>query len=321
MKLLVVAADPEDRKLAAFLDKYASSSVKTELLSAASFPRSFKAKAAEAFVYFYLPGLGAKKAAALAAKLSDLDTAFWGVLDPAGEVEDPAALFFAGGRDFIGPKLFKSGIGPSRLKEVLAHASVEHECAEPPPGPSPMEWEKLTEGETIEARFCYAAVADQENLAERIGEKRLSTLKDEFASFIDSWSRECGGIAWIRDSGGCLLLFPPNDIQTSPLVSAFRLLLDRIVVGYEVFHLPAPISFRFAFHAGRTVWRKPGATGTVVSDDVNFVFHLGQRIDGDGRIIVSESALASIPVCIRDLFSPAGSFEGRALHASRRFID
>jgi class 3 adenylate cyclase len=321
MRILVVAADIEDRKLSAFLDKNVPSSFKMELLTAASFSRLYKTKAVESFVYFYLPGLGSKKAVALSTKLSSLADSAWGVLDPKGEVEDPASLFFTGASDYIGPALFKSGIRPSRLKAALAHASAGRECVEAAPTCSAIHWDKLTEGETVEVRFCYAAIADQENLAERIGEKRLSALKDEFASFIDSWSKECGGIAWIRDTSGCLLLFPPQDIQNNPVLAAFRLLLDRILVGYEVFHLPTSISFRFAFHAGRTVWRKPGATGTVVSDDVNFAFHLGQRTDIDGRIVVSESAGAAIPPYLRDVFFSMGSFEGRSLLASRRFVE
>jgi hypothetical protein len=69
------------------------------------------------------------------------------------------------------------------------------------------------------------------------------------------------------------------------------------------------------------MWRKPGATGKIVAEDVNFAFHLGTKAAGDGYILASTDAEGAIPACLRDLFSPAGDFEGRSLLASRRFKD
>jgi len=321
MRLLVCSADPGSRKLAAFLRKSELSDADAEIVSPAWLSRSFKTKARGAFVYFFLPELGERKALSLASKLAAAEDIAWGVMDPAGEAEDPAAFFFAGARDYIGPRLFKDGAGPKRLAAAIAFASARGGCRDDPAAPEFAGWDSLAEGDQFEARFCYAALADQEGLSERIGEKRLGKLKDEFASFLESWSRESGGILWIREAGGCLLLFPPADAQANPILSAFRLLLDRVLVGYEVFRLQVPLSFRFAFHAGRASWRRRGATGTIVSDDVNYVFHLGQRTESDGLIVVSETAERAIPACLQDLFSRAGSFEGRQLHVSRRFTD
>ena len=321
MRLLVCSADPESRKLASFLRKSLPEGADARVLSPGSFSRSLKAKARGAFVYFFLPGLGERKALSLAAKLAAAESSAWGVMDPAGEAEDPAAFFFAGARDYIGPRLFKAGAGPGRLEAAMTFASDRGNCPDEAPISDFAGWDRLAEGEPIRALFCYAALADQEGLRERIGEVRLGKLKDEFASFLESWSRESGGILWIREAGGCLLLFPPGEGQANPLLSAFRLLLDRVLVGYELFRLQAPLSFRFAFHAGRTVWRKRGATGSVVSEDVNYVFHLGQRAASDGLIVVSEAAQAAIPACLKDLFARSGCFEGRGFYASRRFSD
>ena len=177
------------------------------------------------------------------------------------------------------------------------------------------------EGADVPVRFCYAAVGNQKSLLERIGEKRLDKLREDFAAFLEPWSKECGGIVWIRETAGSLLLFPPRDEGMNPVLAAFRLLLDRALIGYEVFKLEVPLTFRFAFHAGRTMWRKPGATGSIVAEDVNFVFHLGMKAAGDGYILVSDDARTSIPSSLGDLFAPAGDFEGRSLIASRRFKD
>jgi hypothetical protein len=321
MKVLACAADPADRKLAAYLRAALPEGTALETVSAASFSRSFRVKAVGVFVYFLAAGLGQRKVLSLAAKLEGIAGCSWGVIDPAGESDDPAAYFFAGARDYVGARLCKSGGDPRRTAAAFSYAASCGDGPERGRQPRFAGWDGLSEGEEIRVLFCYAALADQEGLAERIGEKRLGKLKEEFCAFLDSWSRESGGIAWIRDSDGCLLLFPTEGGTASPVLGAFRLLLDRVLIGYEHFRLPAPVSFRFAFHAGRTTWKKPGATGTVVSEDVNFAFHLGQRAAGNGYIVVSEDSADAIPSSLRDLFAPAGSFEGRALSTSRRFRD
>jgi hypothetical protein len=243
------------------------------------------------------------------------------VIDRAGESSDPAIYFRAGASDYVGEKLFKAGLTAARLEEALAFAGFEIGEGGPEESEEFPGWTKLKEGADLPVRFCYAAIGNQRGLFERIGEKRLGKLRDDFAAFLESWSKECGGILWIRDNSGCLLLFPPADEGMNPVLAAFRLLLDRALLGYEVFKLEVPLTLRFAFHKGHTMWRKPGATGEIVSEDINFVFHLGTKAAGDGYILASTEVEKSIPECLADLFSPAGDFEGRSLVASKRFKD
>jgi hypothetical protein len=329
MRILVYAADPADRKLARFLREALARGpgLELEVLPFSGFARTWKKKAPGAFIYFDADaGLDRARLLDIASKLSTAEGCSWGLVDRAGTIDDPAALFFMGAKDYIGPRLFRAGLSPERLERLLAYAGAAAdrrrgetaaEAAEVPfPG-----WNGLVEGDEIRVRFCYAAVGNQRELLERIGENRLNKLKEDFASFLETWAKECGGIEWIREKSGNLLLFPPRDEGMNPILAAFRLLLDRALIGYEVFRLETPLTFRFAFHAGSTMWRPPGATGTVVSDDVNFIFHLGTKAAEDGAIQVSDEAERWVPACLRDLFSPAGDFEGRSLFSSKRFRD
>lgn len=255
------------------------------------------------------------------AVLASNEDVAWGILDPMGCITDVAALFFMGAKDYLGPTLLRQAIPPSRLDTVRAFAGVETqqplaEAVQGFPG-----WSRIAEGAEIAVRFCYASVGDPDGLRENIGEKRLRRLREDFSTFMGSWAAECKGIAWMRDPEGVLLLFPNTDEGANPVLSAFRLILDRALVGYEVFNLEVPFTFRFAFHAGKTIWRRPGATGTIISGDVNFIFHLGAKFAADGRITLSQDTEASIPSTIHDLFVPIGDFEGRRILASRRFKD
>lgn len=332
MNVLVCASDPADKKLASFAARSFPAEDLVEVLADSSFARALKKKAQGAYVYFDA-GLGAERVLELAAKLEGLGACGWGVLDRDGSSADPAAYFFAGASDYVGPALFKAGLQPGRLGEALEYAcrleeassddgpdgeAAPADAAKPPRFPG---WTGLKEGAEVAVRFCYAAIGDQGGLLERIGDKRLDKLREEFATFLEPWSKECGGIVWIRERAGSLLLFPPEDEGMNPVLAAFRLLLDRALVGYEVFKLEVPLTFRFAFHAGRTMWRKPGSTGSVISEDVNFVFHLGMKAAGDGYILASAEAEKTIPASLRDLFTGSGDFEGRSLLASRKFKD
>jgi hypothetical protein len=322
MSVILCVPDPADKKLAAFVARSFAGLEAPELIAEGAFSRSCKKKAPGAFVYFDA-ALGFERLLELAEKLGDLEDCGWGVLDPGGVSQDPATYFFAGASDYVGPAAYKSGLSAARLDQALAYAGLlgEEGDRDSSAGLSFPGWSALSEGDEIPVRFCYAAVGNQKSLLERIGDKRLNKLREDFAVYLEPWAKECGGIVWIKESAGCLVLFPPVDEGMNPVLAAFRLLLDRALVGYEVFKLEVPLSFRFAFHSGHTQWRKPGATGSVVSEDVNFVFHLGMKAAGDGYILSSDEADGAIPDCLRDLFSAAGDFEGHSLKASRRFKD
>lgn len=323
MKLIICSAEAEDKdkKLAAFAAK-SFMGHESEIILESAFSRACKKKAVDALVYFDA-GLGQGRILELAAKLEELENSAWGVIDRASCLVDPASLFFAGACDYVGPALFKTGLTPDRVEATLVYGGLAEEgegegeeVGAPFPG-----WAALKVGEEVDVRFCYVAIGNQKGLLERIGEKRLDKLKEDFAAFLESWSKECGGIVWIKENSGCLLLFPPQDEGMNPVLAAFRLLLDRALLGYEVFKLEVPLSFRIAFHSGTTSWQKPGSTGKVVAEDVNFVFHLGMKHACDGCIVSSLEGAEAIHPALSDLFSSAEEFEGHPLVASRKFKD
>lgn len=336
MKLLAYLADETFDKLAALLERACPADIELEALPRSSLGRSGRKKAPESFVYLDAEGLDTDRVLDLGSRLGEFRCLGWGVLDRGGSVDDPARLFFAGARDYVGPKPLKAAASriaqqakptrhqarfdADRVAKALAAAGLIFQ-AETQIHSHFLGWDRLEEGTGVVVRFCYAALANQLELLERIGEKRLFKLREDFAAFLAPWAAECGGIVWIREGTGNLLLFPPVDEGINPVLAAFRLLLDRALVGYEVFRLETPLSFRFAFHSGRTMWRKPGSTGDVVSEDVNFIFHLGARASPDGVIVVTESAESLVPACLRDLFASGGDYEGRTLLVSKRLRD
>ncbi|NLJ47885.1 MAG: hypothetical protein GX430_15160 [Treponema sp.] len=318
MRILVFSEEParEESALRAAFPADAS----LEILPLRGLKRTMQKPSTADMVYLNVRGIGEAGMCKHAPVLASAGKLLWGILDPEAELADPARAFFLGAKDYLGPGALRSGFSGQRLAQIRGFAGMEL-----PKPPEPAKrfpgWDRIPEGSELAVRFCYVSVGDPEGLRERIGEKRLRKLREDFAEFMASWAAECGGIAWMRDPEGTLLLFPERDEGTSPVLAAFRMILDRALIGYEVFRLEVPLTFRFSFHAGKTVWRRPGSTGTIVSGDVNFIFHLGAKYCSDGRITLSEETESSIPAPIRDLFLPAGDFEGRRILASRRFRD
>ena len=168
MNILICAADASDKRLAAFAARSFSPDDATEFITDPVFSRSCKKKAPGAFVYFDA-SLGQGRILELALKLDGIADSAWGVLDREAETDDPAAYFFAGASDYVGPALFRSGFGPGRFDEVLAYSGLG-EDRDDEGGPDDRDgneafqgWDSLEEGSNVPVRFCYAAIGDRKS--------------------------------------------------------------------------------------------------------------------------------------------------------------
>lgn len=296
-----------------------------------------KAKASQRMSYFDADAADLERILALGAKAAVRGP--WGVVDRSGRVADPAQLFHAGASDYLGPALLKKGkpLTVERLDRAAAFSRGADSDADgagtagcrggaPEPGPAFPGWDKLAVETCYPFTFFYAAVADQQGMLARLGDKRMDKLRADFSAFISAWAEERGGKLWIRDAASNLVLFPAfsgsagagSGGPENPALCAFRLLLDRLLIGYEHFRLEVPVSFRFAVHSGDAPWRLPGRTGTVVSEHVNFIYHFGMKAVADGTLGVSETAASLIAPSFAELFAEGKPFEGRRVWYSRR---
>ncbi|MFA6506070.1 MAG: hypothetical protein WCT14_08225 [Treponemataceae bacterium] len=329
MKITVYCENPED---AAYVKAVASLTEDAEiaLLPAAGCARTLKTKAVGTLVYFDPAVISEEKILEFGSRTKDP----WGVLDRRGVISDPAALFHAGAADYVGPALYKkmpvlTAERMNRVK-VLAEIRARGETAacestnigaptdKPifPPFPG---WEKLKTETCYPFTFVFAALGQQKELLGHLGEKRLDKLRGDFAQLIDAWAEEQGGKLWIREASSNLVLFPAADEKATPILHLIKLQLNRALIGYENFRIELPIRFRFAVHQGDAPWRRPGSTGTVVSEHINFIYHLGMKAVDDGTIGVSDKAFRLIPEEFADFFKDGPSFEDHGVRHSRMF--
>jgi hypothetical protein len=265
----------------------------------------------------------------------------WGVVDPKGTVKDPAALFFDGASDYLGPDFFKGSSGSidtKRLKAASQWRSLPDKISEDkakaegssgilktgikiPSGTLFPGWKKMQKGKTVPFYLLYCAVHGKMPLITRLGEKAYGYLQQRLLTFLFNNLREGDGLAWM-DSGKDLLFLIPPKIQYAEVVSkaCIKMLASAPVIAMDVFGLNIPVYFVFALHYGPIRYSPPGETGTVVSDAVNFIFHLGGKKAEPGRLTLSgEIPDGSVPKALEDCFVSAGEFEGRKVWHSKKF--
>jgi len=264
-------------------------------------------------------------------------TEAWGVVDPKGTVDDPAAVFFAGASDYVGPAAYRAGIGKARVKAALAFAgsrwvapaAADATQASNALGACPASaprgefdgWKSVRAGAVYPFCFLYVAASAQMNLKTRLGEAGYIAFRDRLRHQVQQGLSEADALLWMETESSALYLVPPYARNAAVATEAcLRMLLCSPLLGYERLGLPFPIELTFALHYGSAEFEPPGKTGTIVSDAVNFSYHLGVKRAEPGRLTISgEAAGLAVPRPLADLFVPAGSFEGRSILHSRRF--
>ncbi|PKL23485.1 MAG: hypothetical protein CVV47_14710 [Spirochaetae bacterium HGW-Spirochaetae-3] len=261
----------------------------------------------------------------------------WGVVDPKGAVEDPASVFFAGASDYVGPAAYRAGLGKARVKAALAFACSRRDAAPTTAersstsliGSSPASaprgefegWKSVRAGSVYPFCFLYVAASAHMNLKTRLGEAGYIAFRDRLRHQVQQGLAEADSLLWMETETSALYLVPPYAKNAEVATEAcLRMLLGTPLLGYERLCLPFPISLTFALHYGSAEFEPPGKTGTIVSDAVNFSYHLGVKRAEPGRLTISgEAAGLAVPRALTDLFVPAGTFEGRSILHSRRF--
>lgn len=327
MRIIVYCADPANAKACAAAACLFDPGLEVSFLPISGAARSFKTRVEDTVFYLDAQAADLRRLVSLGERIGGA-AAPWGVLDRGALVADPAALFHAGAADYLGKAATKGLVDSGRLARVAAYARRSAGAGEPADCPEEAAaeepaafpgWERLKSGERYPFRFLYAAVGDQQNLAKRLGDRRMDGLRGNFAAYLAAWAEEKGGKLWIRDSVSNLFIFPAGRSLFNPVGDLLRFLLNRPLIGYEVFRMEIPVRYRFALHEGDAPWRPAGSTGTVVSEHVNFIYHLGAKASIDGALSVSETSFADIPAHFADLFSDGSPFEGRRVRYSRRF--
>jgi len=270
----------------------------------------------------------------------------WGIIDPKEKIKDPFILFFEGASDYLGSDFFKKSkcIDPKRIKQALLwrkSVMVESITAgkDNEKKPSAVEgeflknkiklpaanifpgWKKMPSGKVLPFYILFCSLQGKTALDVRLGEKAFLQLQERFLSFLADSFEEMDGLLWIDTGKDCAFLLPPKVKSIEAAIEAcVRMIISAPLVTLETLGLSIPANFIFALHYGSITYKPRGKTGTVVSDAVNFIFHLGTKKAKAGRLTVSGSIPdESIPKILQDLFVFSGEFEGQKTWHTKKF--
>jgi len=262
---------------------------------------------------------------------------FCGIIDPKGSAPDPAAFFFEGCCDYIGPALIKKGLNKKRFALAFSWAAEKDQEESDSSGKKeagtkkkikkmPLVkfdgWKKIHSGTISPFFFLFASFSGKSSYRTMLGEDNFLSLKSSLREMLKQNLAEANTLLWMEAEESCLFLVPPLEENVKAVVEAvLRMLVNSKLIGIEELGLATALDFTFALHYGTTPYSAPGKTGAVISEAVNYIFHLGTKRAEIGRLTISdEVSEAALPEGLANLFSPAGVFEGISIQHSKRFI-
>lgn len=241
-----------------------------------------------------------------------------GVVDPEGCICDPAALFHQGAVDYLGPDLFGTRVSLERLEAAAAYAGLHikkkpstRSKAESGAKLSGTNWESVRQGQEYTFFMLYAVLDRYQEIKDRQAAGQVSKLVSLYREYLENAFAPAGGMLWIWNEPAGLFLFPFDGRTHDPVIACMRLMLNKKIFNVEKIGSTICYSYRFALHLGDTMFRRRGDTEQIVSEAVNYIFHIGQRFIEDGNLYITEEVTGVLPSNLRKVFLPAGSFEGK----------
>ena len=263
------------------------------------------------------------------AKKENLNVAF---IDLKAKIKDPAGLIFNGIFDYFGKDLIKkfirSGkIDASRIESAvifranqLANINLKREdeelkrelgfCSN---------WKDIKEGKEYLFWILLISVEDVDRLKESMSNEYKNYLFSRFKEFVKRVVKSGNGRIWIWNEHGGVVLFPYDGAKIDAVASSIRLILNRKIFNFEL-RDSYDLNYRIALHKGKTVYRERGKTGTIVSDDINKIFHIGLDFAQRPGLYLTDSAMELLPEKALIAFENLGSFEGVEIFKFHDFV-
>ncbi len=291
----------------------------------------------DSFFYLDAASFSATDLISLVSRIAAERSGWVGVLDPDGSIDDPALVFFAGGSDYLPAAQMESVIPEERLERLIRYidplpletdgSESRREAAlietfEPPPREirSGRDWSGVQNGNEYTFWFLYAHLEDTGRYTVKTSAEFGEQADQQFRDQLVAECGRFGGRIWMWQRFSGLLLFPFDGERCMPIIPMFRLVMNRAIYTTERTTGKYVLSFRLALHLGNSTYREVGDTGEVVSDDVNYIYHLGAKNTASGQVSVTRTALSYVPAGLHSYFVPAGIFEGQETYAMKRFI-
>ena len=268
-------------------------------------------------VYVDVSALDETRRSSFLLSIARRTTIRFGVADPLGQIDDIGQLFHSGAIDYLGKKILVLPFNPKRIEAAVRFKPFEEQSGETESDTSTnqkwnlsgKDWTEVTSGKEYAFCFMFVEIDLLEEWKRKSGREHLDGVKKAFHGHIERTIAPLNGKIWMWMDTGGLVLFPFDGKECDAIITCSKLVLDRVLISAEQFSYGTIISYRIALHIGNTLYKARGNTGTIVSGDVNFLFHLGQKFAEPGNFYLTDPVTRFIPKGMESNFIKMGSFE------------
>jgi len=252
----------------------------------------------------------------------------WAVVDPEGAIEDVGALFHQGACDYISMKNGKKLKVGRILKVLTFHNQIVYSAPlvtketkvapqkpiHKPDAPYAASWSHVKSGKTYTFCILYVELLPSREVSGKSGIDFQEQMQAAFQKLVTQEVGPYQGKVWMWNDWGGLVLLPCGNESCDTIIMAMRLLLNRVQFSIEAGPFSNLMDFRLALHIGVTNYKARGQTGTIVSDDINFIFHLGKKRIEPGFLYITDSYYPLLKNDMKLLFKDQGMFEGHRIY-------
>ena len=141
---------------------------------------------------------------------------------------------------------------------------------------------------------------------------------DSFYVHTSKVFNSLNGKLWMKTDHGGLLLIPFDGKNCPVIETCFRLMLNQHIISSDVYGYNTLLKYKIAIDVGKTQYQEIGKTGNIISDSINYIFHLGQQYSNPGDFILTKDLYNLIPEGLKDSFSNIGLFQSKELYRMKR---
>ncbi len=279
-----------------------------------------------AFRYLDVSGIGPKELEARLTALSETEHP-WGVVDPERCIDDVGGLFHRGACDYItlgsGKKLkvgrvqqaldFHTACSKPVSREKGKHTASARKASRPA-AEYARDWSCVKSGKTYTFCIMYVELMPSKDVSGKSGSAYREQMQSAFHNMITQQVDPYDGRVWMWNEWGGLVLFPFDGSKCDTIIMAMRLILNRVPFSIECGPFNTILDFRLALHVGVTSYQDRGQTGTIISDDINFIFHLGKNKLEPGYLYLTDSFFPLLKDDLKKLFKEQGHYEEHRIY-------
>ncbi|MGB4268309.1 MAG: hypothetical protein WBK20_03920 [Spirochaetota bacterium] len=280
------------------------------------FNESKKIKPPDKNTLYYLDITGIKKVEVeKLVKKFNKDGLYYAIIDLKESFSDIAWFFHNNACDYLGRELLKNPVPETRIQLIQKFKNITlPKKIIPELLVAKDSWNSIVPDNEYTFCFLFIEILDINELKKHIGSEHLNNKIQSFRRFIEELLYQADGRCWMWMDATGLFIFPFDGNSVPSIYYAIRLVLNRIIISLEHTTFNQVIRYRIAMHIGNTVYKPRGKTGTIISDCINSLFHLGQKYTGDDGLFITEDVYNFLNVKTKNLFVKAKPFEGRQIY-------